>query len=33
MSWYRHNETYRFVQPVGKQYSFQKGIHEMSEVD
>ncbi|EFQ9070445.1 transposase [Listeria welshimeri] len=33
MSWYRRNETYRFIQPVGKQYSFQKGIHEMSEVD
>ncbi|MBC1414455.1 hypothetical protein [Listeria welshimeri] len=28
-----HDETYRFIQPVGKQYSFQKGIQEMSEVD
>lgn len=33
MSWFRRNETYKFIQPVGKQYSFQKGIHKMSEVD
>ncbi len=25
MKWYRNGETYRFEQPVGKQYSFGKG--------
>lgn len=25
MKWYRNGEVYRLVQPVGKQYSFNKG--------
>lgn len=33
MRWYRNGETHRFNQPIGKQYSFHKGIHEMNEVD
>lgn len=31
--WYRNGETHRFEQPVGKQYSYNKGIQEMDEVD
>ena len=31
--WYLNGETHRFNQPVGKQYSFNKGINEMSEVE
>ncbi len=31
--WYRNGETHRFLQPVGKQYSFGKGPEYLSEVD
>jgi transposase-like protein len=31
--WYRSGETHRFNQPVGKQYTFNKGIDELSEVE
>ena len=31
--WYKNGETYRFHQPVGKQYSYNKGIAELSEID
>lgn len=33
MRWYRAGETHRFEQPVGKQYSFHKGIEELSEIE
>lgn len=33
MQWYRNGETHRFSQPVGKQYSYNKGIFECSEVE
>lgn len=33
MNWYRNGETHRFEQPVGKQYTYNKGIEELSEVD
>ena len=33
MKWYRHGETHRFNQPVGKQYTYNKGIEELPEVD
>lgn len=31
--WYRSGETHRFDQPVGKQYSYSKGVEELSEVE
>ena len=31
--WYKNGETYRFHQPVGKQYSYNKAISELSEID
>lgn len=33
MRWYRANQTYRFDQPVGKQYSYNKGPCELSEIE
>lgn len=33
MSWYRTNQTHRFDQPVGKQYSFNKGFSELNELE
>ena len=33
MKWYKEGQTYRFNQPVGKQYSYNKGIYESSELD
>lgn len=33
MKWYRNGETHRFHQPVGKQYTYNKGIEELSEVE
>lgn len=33
MQWYRQGETYRFNQPIGKQYSYNKGIYECSEIE
>lgn len=33
MRWYRNGETHRFHQPVGKQYTYNKGIEELSEVE
>jgi transposase len=33
MRWYRNGETHRFEQPVGKQYAFNEGIGELSEID
>mgnify|MGYP001748538452 FL=1 len=31
--WYKNGETHRFHQQVGKQYSYNKGIAELSEID
>ncbi len=31
--WYRKNETYRFNQQVGKQYTYNKGLDELSELE
>ena len=31
--WYKNGETHRFHQQVGKQYSYNKGIAELSEVN
>ena len=31
--WYKNAETHRFHQPVGKKYSYNKGIAELSEID
>lgn len=31
--WYRNSETHRFHQPVGKQYSYSKGIEELSQIE
>ncbi|GEQ04031.1 transposase [Staphylococcus ureilyticus] len=31
--WYRNGETYRFSQQVGKQYTYGKGLEELSEVE
>ncbi|EHJ07525.1 transposase [Staphylococcus simiae CCM 7213 = CCUG 51256] len=31
--WYRNGESYRFSQQVGKQYSYGKGIEELSEFE
>ncbi|MCM3650372.1 helix-turn-helix domain-containing protein [Metabacillus litoralis] len=33
MQWYRNGETHRFEQPVGKQYTFNKGIGELTEIE
>ena len=33
MKWYRTNQTHRFNQPVGKQYTFNKGISELNELE
>lgn len=33
MKWYLNGETHRFQQPVGKQYTYNKGIEELSEVE
>lgn len=33
MRWYRNGETHRFHQPIGKQYTFNRGIEELSEVE
>ncbi|HDR7364849.1 MULTISPECIES: IS3 family transposase [Bacillus] len=33
MKWYRTNQTYRFQQPVGKQYSYGKGSKELNELE
>ena len=33
MRWYRNGETHRFHQPVGKQYTYNKGLDELSEVE
>lgn len=33
MRWYRNGETHRFNQPIGKQYSYNKGIEELSELE
>jgi transposase len=31
--WYESGETYRFEQPVGKQYTFNKGAGKLSELE
>ena len=31
--WYRNEESYRFSQHVGKQYTYGKGLEELSEVE
>lgn len=31
--WYKNNETHRFDQNVGKQYSYGKGTEELSEIE
>lgn len=33
LRWYRNGETHRFTQPVGKQYTFNKGVEELSEIE
>jgi transposase-like protein len=33
MRWHRNGETHRFHQPMGKQYSYHKGIEELAEVE
>lgn len=33
MRWYKNGETYRFSQSVGKQYSYSKGVTELSEIE
>lgn len=33
MNWYHTNQTHRFQQPVGKQYSYGKGPQELSEIE
>jgi transposase len=33
MRWYRNGETHRFHQPLGKQYTYSKGIGELSEAE
>lgn len=30
--WYQKGETHRFLQPVGKQYTYGKGMEQLSEV-
>lgn len=32
MKWYREGQTYRFAQPVGKQYTYGKGPEDLSEI-
>lgn len=31
--WYQNDELYRFYQPVGKQYTYGKGMKQLSEVE
>ena len=31
--WYQNDELYRFHQPVGKQYTYGKGMKQLSEVE
>lgn len=31
--WYRNDELHRFYQPVGKQYTYGKGMEQLSEVE
>lgn len=31
--WYRNGETYRFYQQRGKQYTYGKGVKELSEIE
>lgn len=31
--WYRNGELHRFHQPVGKQYTYGKGMEQLSEVE
>ena len=31
--WYQNDELYRFYQPVRKQYTYGKGLEELSELD
>lgn len=33
MRWYKNGETHRFEQGVGKQYSYNKGINELTEIE
>lgn len=33
MQWYRKGEIHRFEQPIGKQYAFNKGVDELSEIE
>ncbi|MGX1460775.1 hypothetical protein ACUXG3_005121 [Bacillus thuringiensis] len=33
MKWYRTDQTHRFQQPVEKQYSYEKGPKELSEIE
>lgn len=33
MRWYKNSEFHRFEQPVGKQYSYNKGVEELSEIE
>lgn len=33
MRWYRNGETQRFHQPIGKQYTYNKGIEELSQIE
>ncbi|SMD41233.1 Transposase and inactivated derivatives [Bacillus sp. JKS001846] len=33
MKWYRTGQTYRFQQPVGKQYFYGKGSKELNELE
>lgn len=33
MRWYRNGETHRFDQPVGKQYTYHKGVAELTEIE
>ena len=32
LRWYQNDELYRFHQPVGKQYTYGKGMNQLSEV-
>ena len=33
LRWYKNGETHRFNQPVGKQYTYGKGVLEESEIE
>ena len=33
LRWYKNGETHRFNQPVGKQYTYGKGVLEASEIE